>query len=103
MENDECLPPQYFYEFRAKEQEKISCNCYYLQNQHLQLKLMLSKATELRNICRNNLRQVQRCVAPKLFVSHRFGTLYLFIIFYWLGYKYFAAMLLFVTTVAVLF
>ena len=60
---------------------------------------MLRIATELRNICRNQLKRVQKVHSTETFVKNCFGTLYLFFIFHFLSYKYFAALLLCVTSV----
>ena len=37
--------------------------------------MILRKATELRNICRNQLKRVQKVRSTETFFNHRFGTL----------------------------
>ena len=54
-------------------------------------------ATELRNICRKQLKQVQKVRSTETSLRHRFGTLYLHFVFHNFDYKYFAALLLCVT------
>ena len=58
---------------------------------------MSPKATELRNICRNQLRQVQKVQSTETFFNHCFGTPYLNFIVHYFYHKYSAAMLLCVT------
>ena len=55
--------------------------------------LILSKATELRNICRSQMKRVQKVHSTETYFN-RFGTLYLNVVFRYFYHKYFASLLL---------